>query len=333
MRILLTGGAGFIGSHLSERLVAAGHQVLAVDNFDPTYPREYKERNLARLRANPDFRFVEGDIRDAAQIGASFEEWKPEAVVHLAAKAGVRASLLEPQTYLDVNLAGTLVLLEAARDHGVRKFLFASSSSVYGANEKLPFAEADRVDRPVSLYAMTKKAGEELCFTFHHLYALDVVALRFFTVYGPRGRPEMAIHKFAHLIVSGQPIPVFGEGRMQRDWTYIDDIVDGCEAALTHLTRNEGVYEIFNLAGGRTVALDRMIEILEGDLGMTAERTLLPMQPGDVRATAGDITKARAVIGYDPQTQIEAGVRRFVDWFRSEILPLPPERRARVFVH
>ena len=332
MRILLTGGAGFIGSHLSERLVAAGHEVLALDNFDPTYPRDYKERNLAGLLAGSAYRFVEGDIRAAAAVRALFSEWRPDAVVHLAAKAGVRASLEEPHAYLDTNLDGTLVLLEAARDHGTRKFLFASSSSVYGANEKLPFAEADRVDRPVSLYAMTKKAGEELCFAFHHLYGIDAVALRFFTVYGPRGRPEMAIHKFAHLIVAGQPIPVFGEGRMQRDWTYIDDIVDGCQAALEYLTSRDGVYEIFNLAAGRTVALERMIAILEENLGMAARRDLLPMQPGDVRATSGDITKAQNLLDYQPRTEIETGIRHFVEWFRREILSLPPERRAIVAV-
>lgn len=328
MRIFLTGGAGFIGSHFAERLLAAGHEVLALDNFDPTYPREYKERNLSVARGRPGYRFVEGDIRDHALVGRLFEEWRPEAVVHLAAKAGVRVSLLDPATYLDVNLMGTLVLLEAARDHGVRKFLFASSSSVYGANEKLPFSEEDRVDRPVSVYAMTKKAGEELCFTFHHLYGLDVVGLRFFTVYGPRGRPEMAMYKFAHLIAEGHPIPVFGEGRMQRDWTYIADIIDGCDAALKILTEGDGVYEVFNLAAGRTVPLDLMIGTLEENLGMSAKRTLLPMQPGDVRYTSGDIAKAQAMLGYDPQTQIEEGIHRFVEWFRGEILTLPPERRA-----
>jgi len=210
--------------------------------------------------------------------------------------------------------------------------LFASSSSVYGANEKLPFSEADPVDRPVSVYAMTKKAGEELCFTFHHLYDVDVVALRFFTVYGPRGRPEMAIHKFAHLMTSGEPIPVFGEGRMQRDFTFIEDIVDGCVAAIERLIARDGTYEIFNLAGGRTVALDDMITLLERCLGVTATRRLLPMQPGDIRRAAGDITRAREHLGYDPRVDIETGIARFVAWYRSEILTLPPERRAAVFV-
>jgi UDP-glucuronate 4-epimerase len=331
MRIVLTGGAGFIGSHFTERLLASGHEVLALDNFDPTYPREYKERNLEPALAHAGYRFVEGDIRDAGLVARLFEEWRPEALVHLAAKAGVRASLADPLGYLSVNLDGTLTLLEAARDHGVGKVLFASSSSVYGANAKLPFAEEDRVDHPVSVYAMTKKAGEELCFTFHHLYGMDFVALRFFTVYGPRGRPEMAIHKFAHLIVSGEPIPVFGEGRMQRDFTYVDDIVAGCEAALGYLVGGERVFDVFNLAAGRTVPLDEMIAILEDRLGMRAQRELLPMQPGDVRRTSGDIRHAAERLGYDPQIGIETGIERFVEWYRSAILTLPPERRAAVF--
>jgi UDP-glucuronate 4-epimerase len=331
MRIALTGAAGFIGSHLAERLLAVGHEVVGLDNFDPTYPREYKERNLETARGYESYRFVEGDIRDRGLVRTLFQEWHPEALIHLAAKAGVRASLSDPQGYLDVNLNGTLTLLEAACNHGIGKVLFASSSSVYGANEKLPFSEADRVDHPISVYAMTKKAGEELCYTFHHLHGLDVVALRFFTVYGPRGRPEMAIHKFAHLIVSGTPIPVFGEGRMQRDFTFIEDIVNGCEAALRYLIAGQRLYDVFNLAAGRTVPLDDMIAILENRLGMRAARLLLPMQPGDVRRTAGDIAKARGQLGYDPRTDIELGIERFVEWYRRHILTLPPERRAAVF--
>lgn len=333
MRIVLTGGAGFIGSHFAERLLASGHDVLSLDNFDPSYPREYKERNLEAARRAPSYRFVEGDIRDAELVRELIGEWKPDAIVHLAARAGVRASLTDAAGYLDVNLNGTLTLLEAARDHGVGNFLFASSSSVYGANEKLPFAEDDPVDRPVSVYAMTKKAGEELCFTFHHLYGIDVVALRFFTVYGPRGRPEMAIHKFAHLILAGEPVPVFGQGRMQRDFTFIDDIVDGCEAALGHMMTGERLFAVFNLAAGRTIELDGMISILEKRLGMPAIRRLLPMQSGDVRRTAGDIGRARERLGYEPRVDIETGIDRFVEWYRREILTLPPERRAPVFAH
>ena len=331
MRIVVTGGAGFIGSHFAERLLTEGHDVVALDNFDPTYPRAYKERNIAAARDRESYRFVEGDIRDAALVGDLFGEWKPDVVVHLAAKAGVRASLSDPAGYLDVNLNGTLTLLEAAREYGVGKMLFASSSSVYGANVKLPFSEEDRVDHPVSLYAMTKKAGEEILFAYHHLYGLDAVALRFFTVYGPRGRPEMAIHKFAHRIAAGEPLPVFGEGRMQRDFTFIDDIVDGCIKALGYLTAGEGVYEVFNLAAGRTVELDQMITVLEDRLGMQAGRELLPMQPGDVRLTSGDITKARNLLGYDPQFDIVAGIERFVEWYRSEILTLPPHLREASF--
>ena len=333
MRVIVTGGAGFIGSHFAERLLGAGHEVLALDNFDPTYPRDYKERNIEPARAHQAYRFVEADIRDTRRVRDLFREWRPDALVHLAAKAGVRASLSDPGGYFDVNLNGTLALLEAARDHGVAKVLFASSSSVYGANEKLPFSEDDRVDHPISVYAMTKKAGEELCFTFHHLYGMDVVALRFFTVYGPRGRPEMAMHKFASLIVAGEAIPVFGEGRMQRDFTYIDDIVDGCQAALEHVAVGESLFELFNLASGRTVALDDMIAILEERLGRTAVRRLLPMQPGDVRLTAGDIGKARGSLGYEPGIDIATGIGRFVEWYRHAILTLPPERRAPVLAH
>jgi UDP-glucuronate 4-epimerase len=331
VRVALTGGAGFIGSHLAERLLRDGHSVVALDNFDATYPREYKERNLEPAREHTAYQFVEGDIRDGALVRELMVRERPEVLIHLAARAGVRASLIDSAGYLDVNLNGTLNLLEAAIEHGVKKVLFASSSSVYGANEKLPFSEADRVDRPVSVYAMTKKAGEELCFTFHHLYGLDVVALRFFTVYGPRGRPEMAIHKFAHLISSGEPIPVFGEGAMQRDFTFIDDIVDGCVAALAHLVEGDRVYEVFNLAAGRTVALDDMITLLEERLGARAVQRLLPMQPGDVRRTSGDIAKARDLLGYRPRIDIETGIERFVEWYQREILTLPPDRRAAVF--
>lgn len=329
--VLLTGAAGFIGSHLAERLLAGGRTVIGLDNFDPVYPRAYKERNLRGALAQPEFSFVEGDIRDAALVRRLLEEHRPGVVVHLAARAGVRASLADPVGTCDVNLAGTLTLLEAARAAGCTKFLFASSSSVYGANEKLPFAEDDRVDRPVSPYAMTKKAGEELCFTYHHVYGMDVVALRFFTVYGPRQRPEMAIHKFAHLMTEGAPIPVYGDGQMERDFTFIDDIMAGCEGALGVLTGGTGVYEIYNLAAAERVTLARMIDCLEAALGLTAHRRLLPMQPGDVRRTAADISRARAAFGYAPKTRIEAGIAAFVAWYAQEILPLPAAERARIF--
>ncbi len=329
--ILLTGGAGFIGSHLAERLLSRGVRVVSLDNFDPSYPRAYKEKNVAPSLGRAGYRFVEGDIRDADLLRELFAEGAFDAVVHLAAKAGVRASLRDPFSYFDVNLGGTLTLLETCRRAGVEKFLFASSSSVYGANEKVPFSEEDRVDHPVSTYAMTKKAGEEICFTYHHLYGFDVVALRFFTVYGPRGRPEMAIHKFAHLITSGQPIPVFGMGDMNRDFTYIDDIVRGCEGALDLLLERDDVYEIFNLAASHTVPLERMIECLESELGTHARRELLPMQPGDVRRTYADVSRARRLLGYDPQVRIEDGIRRFVEWYRAEIMTLPDDVRAAVY--
>ncbi|MFN2382900.1 MAG: NAD-dependent epimerase/dehydratase family protein [Gemmatimonadota bacterium] len=327
--VLLTGAAGFIGSHVADRLLAAGGTVVGLDNFDPFYPRAYKERNLQGALTQPGFHFVEGDIRDAELVRRLMEQHRPVAIVHLAARAGVRASLADPVGTCDVNLAGTLTLLDAARAAGCTKFLFASSSSVYGDTAKVPFAEDDRVDRPVSPYAMTKKAGEEICYSYHHLHGIDVIALRFFTVYGPRGRPEMAVHKFAQLMTEGEPIPVYGDGEMERDFTFVDDIVTGCEGALDLLLRSSGCYAIYNLAAAERVTLARMIDCLERTLGVTAERRMLPMQPGDVRRTAADISRARSAFGYAPQTRIESGIAAFVAWYTREILPLPAASRAR----
>jgi UDP-glucuronate 4-epimerase len=317
MRVLLTGAAGFIGSHVTERLLDRGHAVVGVDSFDPFYPRETKERNLARSLGHDGFTFVEADIRDREALSAVPED--VDAIIHLAALAGVRPSILRPADYTDVNVAGTVVLLELARDRGVRPFVFASSSSVYGERETGPFREDDRVDHPISPYAATKKAGELIAHTYHHLFGLDVICLRFFTVYGPRQRPDLAIHKFARLMVSGQPIPVYGDGSTERDYTYIDDAVSGVERSLAHVAEGRGGYDIVNIGENRTVPLHEMIERLSTELGVEPIVDRRPLQPGDVSRTSADITHARRLIGYDPHVPFEEGMRRFVEWFRSEV--------------
>jgi len=313
-RVLVTGGAGFIGSHLCERLRAARCRVTAFDSFDPFYEPSRKRRNLAGLDADTGFTLVEGDIRDEAAVERLFAPGDFDTVIHLAARAGVRPSLQQPRDYYDVNVVGTSVLLEAARRHGVRRFLFGSSSSVYGSAEKVPFAEDDPVDRPVSPYAASKKAGELAAFTAHHLYGLDVICLRFFTVYGPRQRPEMAVHAFTRLIDGGAPVPRFGAGDTLRDYTYIDDIIDGIMAAAE---RGRG-YRIYNLGESRTVSLSRLIELIGAALGRPVRIDALDAQPGDVPRTWADIRRAAAELGYQPRVPIEEGVVRFVDWYRAE---------------
>ena len=315
--ILVTGGAGFIGSHLVERLTARGDTVVALDNFDPYYDAAVKRRNLrAATRAQQSRRFtlVEGDIRDAGGLDVLFAAHRFDAVVHLAARAGVRPSIADPLLYADVNVTGTTRLLETCRRHGVGRFLFGSSSSVYGDSTAVPFSEAARVDRPVSPYAATKVAGELLAFSYHHLFGMDISCLRFFTVYGPRQRPEMAIHKFARLIMEGRPLERFGDGATERDYTYIDDIMDG---VLKALDRVKG-YAIYNLGESRRVSLAHLIELLEMEIGKRAVVQALPEQPGDVKMTCADISRARADLGYDPRVAIEEGIRRFVAWLRAE---------------
>jgi UDP-glucuronate 4-epimerase len=310
-RILVTGAAGFIGSHLCEALLARGDEVVGLDNFDPFYARAVKEANLAECRKRAAFRLIEGDLRDEALAGQVLADGI-DAVVHLAAKAGVRPSIAEPLLYQDVNVRGTAVLLEAARRAGVKRFIFASSSSVYGNNEKVPFAETDNVDFPISPYAATKKAGELLAHTYAHLYRMGVTCLRFFTVYGPRQRPDLAIHKFTRLISRGEPIPVFGDGSASRDYTYIDDIIDGVLRALDCCNS----YRIYNLGEAQPVTLATLIATLEQALGRTARIDRLPAQPGDVERTFADITRARQELGYSPQTALADGIARFVEWFR-----------------
>jgi UDP-glucuronate 4-epimerase len=320
MRVLVTGGAGFIGSHVSERLLERGDQVLALDNFSDFYDPSLKRRNIkAVYRAHPDgaFALCEADIRDAEALDMAFDSFKPDAVVHLAACAGVRPSIERPEEYFDVNLMGTVRLLSAMAAHGVRRLIFASSSSVYGNNEKVPFSEDDPVDHPISPYAATKKAGELAVHTWHHLMGLSCACLRFFTVYGPRQRPDLAITKFANLMLEGKPIPVYGDGTTRRDYTYIDDIVDGVVRALDW-TAEPGRYGVFNLGENHTVSLAEMIETLERALQVKAEIHRLPPQPGDVERTWADVSRARAVLGYNPSTPFEKGIDKFVRWLKAQ---------------
>jgi UDP-glucuronate 4-epimerase len=313
--VLVTGGAGFIGSHLVARLLAEGRwRVTVVDDFNDFYDPALKRRNVEPHLGREGFALREADIRDRAALGAVFGETKFDCIVHLAARAGVRPSLAEPVLYTETNIGGTVNLLELARGHGVRQFVFGSSSSVYGENEKVPFAEDDPIFKPISPYAATKAAGELLCHTYSHLFGLRCVCLRFFTVYGARQRPDLAIHKFARLISEGRPIPVFGDGTTRRDYTYVDDIVAGVRAAMDY----EGSdYEVVNLGGSRTVELRELIALLERELGRKAVIDRQPPQPGDVPRTYADVSKARRLLGYDPRTPIEEGIRRFVEWFKG----------------
>lgn len=314
--ILVTGGAGFIGSHLVDRLLAEGEwQVAVVDDFNDFYDPTIKRANVSRHQGNPNYRLFEADIRDLAALERIFAENRFACIVHLAARAGVRPSLAQPLLYAETNINGTLNLLELAREHRIRQFVFGSSSSVYGINAKAPFSEDDPIRQPISPYAATKAAGELLCHTYTHLYGIRSVCLRFFTVYGPRQRPDLAIHKFAQLISAGKSIPVFGDGSTRRDYTFIDDIISGVRAAIDY---QDSDYEVINLGESRTVELRELISLIENELGTTAKIDRQPLQPGDVPQTFADITKARHLLDYNPQTQIEAGIRSFVEWFRKE---------------
>jgi UDP-glucuronate 4-epimerase len=313
VNFLVTGGAGFIGSHVCERLLQSGHAVWAFDDLNIFYDPEIKRRNIREIQslAKP-FEFIQGDITDRATLDELFASVKFDQVIHLAARAGVRPSLAEPSLYQRTNVEGTVNLLEAARLKGVKKIAVASSSSVYGVNSKVPFSESDPIFSAISPYAASKLACEALGHVYHHVYGMDIAMLRFFTVYGPRQRPDLAIHKFAQLINSGKPIPVFGDGTTARDYTYVTDTVDGVMAC----TQQEFGYEIFNLGESQTVTLNKLIELLEYFLGKKAVIDRQPLQPGDVPITFADISKARASLGYHPTVKIERGIRLFVDWFR-----------------
>src|SRR5258708_7907658 len=311
--ILITGGAGFIGSHLVDRVIAeGGWRITVVDDFNDFYDPAIKRENISARKSNPDFKLVEADIRNQEALAQVFSETNFDCIVHLAARAGVRPSLKEPRPYVETTINGTLNLLELARSNGVKQFVFGSSSSVYGLNSKVPFSEDDPISNPISPYAATKAAGELLCHSYAHLYDMRIVCLRFFTVYGARQRPDLAIHKFAKLISAGRPIPVFGDGTTRRDYTYIDDIIAGVRVAIYYDQTN---YEVINLGESRTVELRELISLLEKTLDRRAEIDRQPPQPGDVPQTFADITKARRLLGYDPQTQIEEGIRKFVEWF------------------
>lgn len=318
-RILVTGGAGFIGSHLSQALLESGRSVAIVDSFDNFYPASVKRANFQEVRRSGEARLYETDIRDSGSLRGVFEREKPEAVVHLAARAGVRPSIEQPELYQEVNCGGTLNLLTLARDFGVKKFIFISSSSVYGATARVPFVEEHVEMRPVSPYAATKLAGELMCYTYSHLFHLPVVSLRIFTVYGPRQRPDLAIHKFALLMEAGKPIPVFGDGSSSRDYTFVDDIVQGILAALDLETE----FEILNLGNSHPVKLSELIQELERALSKPASIQAHPPQPGDVPITWADITKARRILGYEPRVSLHAGLERFVAWLRATRPPVP----------
>ncbi len=310
MRILVTGGAGFIGSHTVDRLLAEGADVTVLDEFNDYYDPSIKRANVAAFKGN--VRVVEGDIRNRDVVNATFHEGKFDTVIHLAARAGVRPSIEDPELYLNTNIYGTHHLLEAAKQTNVPRFLFASSSSVYGINEKVPFSETDRIEQTISPYAMTKMCGEQMCSNYTNLYDIRTVCLRFFTVYGPRQRPDLAISKFTRLINEGKPVPRYGDGSTARDYTFCHDIVDGIIASMKY----EGdKFDIFNLGGSQTTTLSELITAVETALGKPAIIEHLPMQPGDVPRTFADVSKAKRLLGYSPHTPIQVGIPQFVAWY------------------
>lgn len=317
-RIMLTGGAGFIGSHVAEALLRRGLNLTIVDNLDHFYPPAWKKDNLEEIRRVGKFDFLELDICDQTALRNAFASMRPEVVIHLAARAGVRPSIEQPLLYEQVNIRGTLNLLELCREFSVKKFLFGSSSSVYGEEPRVPFSEDHVQLRPISPYAATKLAGEMLCYTYAHLYGLPVICLRFFTVYGPRQRPDLAIHKFTALIEADKPVPIFGDGSMGRDYTYVDDIVSGVLAALDYvpLSRDAAAFEVINLGNSHPVKLAELVVTLERVTGRKARREHQPPQPGDVPLTWADISKAKRLFGYQPSTGLEEGLARFVEWYR-----------------
>ena len=315
MKILVTGAAGFIGSHLCEALVKE-HEVIGLDNFCDYYDIKIKRNNLLELAKFDNFQIIKADIRSKSELEDIFSHHKFDIIIHLAAMAGVRPSIADPVLYTEVNINGTVNLLEQCKKHSVKKFIFASSSSVYGNNKKVPFAESDPVDLPISPYAATKKAGELICHTYHHLEHISMVCLRFFTVYGPRQRPDLAIHKFAQKILDDEVISVFGNGSTKRDYTYIDDIIDGILRSVDFVS--EGCsYEIFNLGESQTISLSKMIQTIEKALVKTALKEILLLQPGDVDQTFANISKAKTLLDYEPKTNFRDGVDKFVEWLKN----------------
>ena len=314
-QVLVTGCAGFIGSHLTERLLNGGYRVVGVDNFDPFYDRFIKERNLSNALTHPDFLFINADIRDTAWLDTLNADI--DSVIHVAAKAGVRPSIEQPAEYISTNITGTHNLLSWMHGRGITKLVFASSSSVYGNNEKMPFSETDAVEQPISPYAFTKRSGELLTHTYHHLYNLSVVNLRFFTVYGERQRPDLAIHKFVRMIDQDEPIPMFGQGDTSRDYTYVSDTVDGIMAALRYLDEHSNAYEIINLGNHSPVTLQTLVDTLYRLMDKTPNVRYLPKQPGDVERTYADVSRAAALLGYQPRVSLDEGLSRFVNWYKN----------------
>lgn len=314
--ILITGGAGFIGSHLVDVLLNENvWQVTVVDDFNDFYPPHIKRRNIKHHLTNSNYMLYEADIRDAEKLHEIFTAKKFDVIVHLAARAGVRPSLADPKLYVETNINGTVNLLESAKEFGIKQFVFASSSSVYGINAKIPFSEDDKIFQPISPYAATKAAGELLCHTYSHLYDIRTVCLRFFTVYGARQRPDLAIYKFAKLISENKPIPVFGDGKTRRDYTYIDDIICGVRSAIDYSATR---HEVFNLGESETVELGELIQLIEKHLGKKAVIDRKPFQAGDVPQTFSDITKAKSLLNYQPATKIDDGIRKFIEWFSEQ---------------
>jgi len=313
MNFLVTGGAGFIGSHLNESLLKDTNSIVCLDNFDPFYEPKIKYENIKKVKDHPSFKLVEGDILDWKLLDQLFKDNRFDVVVHLAARAGVRPSIQNPRLYQRVNIEGTINLLELSCRHKVDKFIFASSSSVYGNNRKVPFSEKDPVDHPISPYAATKKAGELIAHTFYALYNIPITCLRFFTVYGPRQRPDMAIHKFTRLIDEEKAIPVFGNGKSRRDYTYIDDIIAGI---LLSIEKCKG-FNIFNLGESKTIELNNLIKLIEDKLNKQAKIERLPEQPGDMKETYADITKAKRELGYNPSFTLQDGINEFITWYRG----------------
>lgn len=325
MRYLVTGGAGFIGSHLTERLVAEGHDVTVMDDFNTYYDPAIKRGNLKAVREH--IRLVEGDIRDAILVERTFAQGQFDQVIHIAARAGVRPSIKDPKLYFTTNIDGTFNLLDACRYHGVPRFTFASSSSVYGINKKVPFAESDPLERTISPYAATKLAGEQICSNYAELFGIHCQCLRFFTVYGPRQRPDLAIAKFTRKILAGEPIPQYGDGSSARDYTYIDDIINGLVAAANY---QGSAFEIFNLGGSATTTLLELIQLIEQATGQRAVIEQLPMQPGDVPRTYADISKSATQLDFKPQTPIDKGIRKYVDWLNEQPVDTPSAPREQL---
>ncbi len=311
--ILITGGAGFIGSHLSQRLLREGKRLALVDNLDDYYPAEMKQANLNEVRKCGEFQFFSTDIRDGEKLRAIFSAFKPDAVIHLAARPGVRKSFEQPEAYTSINVLGTTQVLEISRQNGIERFVFASSSSVYGHSSRAPFREDADISHPLSIYAATKVAGEATAFTYSHAYSLPVVCLRLFTVYGPRQRPDLAIRKFARLILEGKEVPIFGDGSLERDYTYIDDIVDGILLAL----EAPGSFDVFNIGNSRPVTINQMVDTLAAALGKPVRRKFLPTPPGEMLLTHADLTRTREQLGYSPKVPFPEGIRRFAEWLKS----------------